>query len=136
MDEIIKTQGTSENKIISFNPKLKDIEKHYCINLKGQAYIAPYGTAHLSSRMADQMKNNISIGIDIEHNLRIANLVKVGHCVQFEPAVVDYVDYQGKYIMRTSDIIWTKQGDDWNTLCKMSLMRSTRTKTNNPISKT
>jgi len=133
MDDIVKTEGTSENKVLTFNPKLKEIEKHFCINLKGQAYNAPYGEAHLSSRMADQMKNNISIGITLEHNLRITNLVKVGSCVQFEPAVAEYVDYQGKYIMRNSDIIWVKQGDQWDTICNMTLMRTVRSKTPPPV---
>lgn len=126
MDGIVSQYSTSEKKQLNYLPDLKGIETKYCTDLKGFAYEGTYSDAHITSRMADQIKNTFQVAVNIKHNLQIMNLVQVGATAQLNPKVQDYMKYGGKYILKSSDITWTKTGEQWECSCDLMMFRSSR----------
>lgn len=126
LDTVVAKYATSEKKQLNYLPDLKTIETKYCTDLKGFAYITPYSDAHITSRLSDQIKNTFQILVNLKHNLRITNLMQVGSTVQLKPIVQDYMKYGGKYILKNSDLRFTKVGENWECDCTLMMFRSSR----------
>ena len=127
-NSIIEQYSTSESKKLIILDDLKNIESRQCTGLKGFAYAAPYNQAAMTSRISDQMKNTFSLGIQLRNNLRINNLMQPGSVCELFPSVIDYSDFAGKYILKSSDIMFSKIGDNWETKADLVLFRSVRSK--------
>jgi len=128
IDDIVKKFGTSEKKeLVFFKNELSNIETKYCTDLKGFAYESPYNDCCLTSRMSNQLKSTFQITVKLVHNLHIKNLLQIGTTVRLEPAVSDFMKYSGNYILKNSDILFSKSGDQWETTCDLQLFRSSRT---------
>jgi hypothetical protein len=75
------------------------------------------------AKIAKKISNLSSITIGIERNLPILNLMNVGESVKLITKIIEHIDLSGKYILKSSDITFQKQGG-WQSTCIASLMRT------------
>jgi len=125
MDSVIKKLGVNDTtKISKMTDSVKSNERYY-FDLKG----FQYDESILSSRMANQIKNCSTIHLTIDNMIFPAtNLVKVGTPVQLEPNTTSLMNYQGKYILHSSEVYWNKQKDQWICSAELILFRTTQEK--------
>ena len=62
----------------------------------------------------------------LEKNLRIINLVEVGKPVNLDVKVEENTDMSGRYILRSTDLIFTREGE-WQATSSIRLMRTNQT---------
>ena len=122
MDDIAKEFPSSTNNKLQFFDFLKGIESRQCTGLKGFGY----NKNAFTSRLASQIQNTFSIGIQVHHKLCIDYLIGIGCTCQFIPASIDYLSYAGNYILKSSDVTFTRMGEQWETSCDVVLTRTTR----------
>jgi len=79
-----------------------------------------------NSMMGRSLSTLSLISLNLERNLPVLNLIDVGECVKFKPQSVEYLDFEGKYILWASSINFTKEGPDWATTCQISLYRTNK----------
>lgn len=78
-----------------------------------------------NSRFARTIADLSTISINIERNLPVLNLIDVGECVKFKPKTLEYIDFEGKYILWSSSIIF-KRPSDWETTATINLIRTNK----------
>jgi hypothetical protein len=83
-------------------------------------------TTWATSRDARQLISLANVSINIERNLRILNLMNVGEPVKVITKTLEYVDLSGKYILKSSDIDFSRR-KDWETTVRLNLMRTNKT---------
>ena len=83
-------------------------------------------TTWATARDARQLISLANISINIERNLRILNLMNVGEPVKVITKTLEYVDLSGKYILKSSDIDFSRR-KDWETTVRLNLMRTNKT---------
>jgi hypothetical protein len=80
----------------------------------------------INSRLSKYLSNMTTISVEIEKNLRILNLLNVGEPVKLLTKNLQYTNLAGKYILKSSDINFTKAGE-WFPTCALSLFRTNNT---------
>jgi hypothetical protein len=78
-----------------------------------------------NSRYGRTVADLSSISFNIERNLPVLNLIKVGECVKFKPKTVEYADFEGKYILWSSEITFKRIGD-WGAVARINLIRTNK----------
>lgn len=78
-----------------------------------------------NSRFSRTVADLSTVSLDLERNLPVLNLINVGECVKFKPKTVEYISLQGKYILWSSRIVFTKPAD-WETTCRVNLVRTNK----------
>lgn len=78
-----------------------------------------------NSRYARTLADLSTISLNIERNLPVLNLINVGDCVKFKPMTLEYADFEGKYILWSSDITLQRMGD-WNATARINLVRTNK----------
>lgn len=81
-----------------------------------------------NSQFGRSLSTLSSISLNLERNLPLLNLINVGECVKFKPHTVDYIDFEGKYILWSSIISFMKEGPDWQTTAQINLYRTNKKK--------
>lgn len=79
-----------------------------------------------NSMVARQIYNLSSVSFEIERNIQIENLLKVGEPVKLKTLTSEYKDLSGKYILFSSDITW-RRVKDWETTARLELIRTNKT---------
>jgi len=78
-----------------------------------------------NSRFGRSIADLSTISINIERNLPVLNLIEVGECVKFKPKTIEYADFEGKYILWSSQIDFYRQVD-WETTARINLVRTNK----------
>jgi len=78
------------------------------------------------ARVTEPVKDMSTVVFSLERNLRIINLMKVGEPVQLTVNTVESTDLGGKYILRSSDLMFNRSGE-WQATATVRLMRTNRT---------
>jgi len=78
-----------------------------------------------NSRFSRTIADLSTISINIERNLPVLNLINVGECVKFKPKTIEYADFEGKYILWSSAINFSKSGN-WETTATINLVRTNK----------
>jgi len=78
------------------------------------------------AKIAKYTANLATMSILIERNMPILNLMNVGEAVKLNSQIVEFTDLSGKYILKSSDINFHKQRD-WQTTCRLDLIRTNQT---------
>lgn len=78
-----------------------------------------------NSRYGRTVSDLSSISFNIERNLPVLNLIKVGECVKFKPKTVEYADFEGKYILWSSEIIFSRAAE-WGAIARINLIRTNK----------
>jgi hypothetical protein len=79
-----------------------------------------------NSRMGRAISDLSTLTLNLERDLPLLNLINVGECVKFKPYTVEYLDFEGKYILWSSIISFRKQGPEWGTTAKINLSRTNK----------
>ena len=77
----------------------------------------------INSRLSKYLSNISTISVEIEKNLRILKLLNVGETVKLITKNLQYTTLEGKYILKNSDISFTKAGE-WFPTCNLTMFRS------------
>ena len=78
-----------------------------------------------NSRYARTIADLSTISINLERNLPVLSLIEVGECVKFKPMTIEYSDFEGKYILWSSQINFVRPGD-WETTATINLVRTNK----------
>ena len=88
---------------------------------------AGYGDGELStSGFTRQILNLVSMKLTIGKNLPIINLLKVGEVVKVNTLTEAYVNSSGKYLLKSSDIVFQKVTGGWLSNCNLELIRTNK----------
>jgi hypothetical protein len=109
----------SKNNNIDFDPELSN-RITYEINETGYENSNTSIIANISKKIS----NLSTIIVGIERNLPILQLINVGESVKFNTKIIEHTNLSGKYILKSSDINFQKQGGGWQTTCITNLMRT------------
>ena len=85
-----------------------------------------YDDTFAISEITPSISNMSGLSIELEKNLPFFNLMKVGEIVKFNSSNLEITDLTGKYILRSSDIRFEKEGD-WQATAKLNLIRTNKT---------
>ena len=108
-----------KNKNIDVDPGA--LRTRYFIQDTGDEKNETIFNSRISRRTADLS----TLTIDLERNLPVLNLIKVGECVKFKPKTIEYADLEGKYILWSTDI-WFRRQNNWQTTAQVKLMRTNK----------
>lgn len=78
-----------------------------------------------NSRYARTIADLSTVTINLERDLPLLNLINVGECVKFKPKTVEYSDFEGKYILWSSQINFARPSD-WQTTATINLVRTNK----------
>jgi hypothetical protein len=141
--------GTTLNHIVKPNDSLAGILQQNLIEV-AQNYSLVYKNSNLShdsgitkesyfmgdtgyntsrtlfnSRFGRVMSDMSTISFRVERSLPILNLLNVGEAVKFKPQTVEYSDFEGKYILYSSALVFERKGD-WSSVATLNLMRTNK----------
>jgi len=120
LSDICQNYGIiSKNKNIDFDPQLNN-RTTYVIDDTG------YGTSNtpIIADISKKISNLSTITLAIERNLPIMNLMNVGESIKLNTKTVENSNLSGKYILKSSDIIFQRQSGSWQNLCNINLIRT------------
>jgi len=80
----------------------------------------------LKARLAREIIGLATVSLDLEKNLPVLPLMKVGSIVKLDSKTVEYVDLTGKYILQSSQLIFTRNSNDWESTANILLMRTNK----------
>ena len=72
------------------------------------------------------LSNMSGLSVQLEKNLPILRLMEVGRIVKVNSNMQDITDLTGKYILKSSDLVWDRSGE-WEGVATLSLIRSNKT---------
>lgn len=78
---------------------------------------------YAKSLIAKQVAALSTVSIDLERNLQILNLLNVGEAVKFNTKTLEYVPLAGKYILKSSDLVF-RQAGSWESTARINLIRT------------
>ncbi len=78
-----------------------------------------------NSRYARTISDLSTLTLNIERDLPVLHLIDVGECVKFKPKTAEYIDFEGKYILWSSQINFTRPSD-WETTATINLVRTNK----------
>ncbi len=78
-----------------------------------------------NSRFGRTVADLSTLSIDLQRNLPVLSLINVGECVKFKPKTVEYADFEGKYILWSSVIDFTREAN-WDTAATVNLVRTNK----------
>lgn len=68
-----------------------------------------------------------NLKIELQKNLQILNLLNVGEPVKVITKTAEYVELSGKYILKSSDLLFTRETKDWMSFATINLCRTNKT---------
>lgn len=112
-----------ENSDIKFDKNLSDRVKYFTSNTGYEKT-----DTVINSMMSKFVSSMAKLSMNIERNLPIKNLLDSGKSVKFNSGTTEYSDLTGKYILKSSDIIFTKSNTlEWTSNANINLIRSNKT---------
>jgi hypothetical protein len=83
---------------------------------------------YANSKVARTIISLATIIVTLEKDLPIINLLKVGEPVNLITKTMDYLDLSGKYLLKSSDLIFSKSSvRDWMSYARLTLCRTNKT---------
>lgn len=79
----------------------------------------------INANMAEEIGDLSEIKIKLEQNLKLKNLINVGEAVSFISKIDDYKELTGIYILRASQLNFSK-AKDWESSADLRLIRTNR----------
>lgn len=119
-DDVYKKLGSNfKSKDIKFDSNL-DVRETFNISHSGD----DESNIFANVKVAREIAGLSTIELDLEKNLPILNLVKVGEPVKLKCSTLEYTPLSGKYLLKSSDLSFTRETKDWMTTCHLILMRT------------
>lgn len=119
-DDICSKFGAMfKNKQMKNDSNLDERET-YKINSSGNDSSDTYANA----KTAREIIGLSTVKISLEKDLPILRLMRVGECVKLKTGTLEYIPLSGKYILKSSDILFSRDAAYWNAGCEIVLMRT------------
>lgn len=123
LNDVVANYGTiDKNKKVQFN---KDLSNRTRYNISNSGH--EESEIFANSDVASLIGNMSSIEIGVERMLYIEPLLNVGSVVKFDPEKINYIDYEGKYILYSTLVNFSREGPDWSPTCNIKLVRTNKT---------
>lgn len=123
LDDIISTYGIIDrNKNIQKNREL-NTRKRYSIYHTGNDNSDTFAISDLSSMIGSLS----SLELSIYGNFFVEEFLNIGTVAKFNPSSVEQVDLQGKYILFSTNIKYSRKTTEWDKSCDLRLIRSNKT---------
>lgn len=97
-----------------------DERETYKINSSGNDSSDTYANA----KTAREIIGLSTVKIALEKDLPILRLMRIGECVKLKCGTLEYVPLSGKYILKSSDLNFTRDAAYWNASCEIVIMRT------------
>ena len=124
LSTVCNSFGLSTKNNNLYNDSILDSRETYKTTSAGNEISEHYANA----KMARQIIGLATIGVTLEKDLPILNLLKVGEPVNLITKTVDYVDLSGKYLLKSSDLFFSRPtANDWMSFAKLNLCRTNKT---------
>ena len=110
-----------QNKKVEFDESLNSREKSFedpCAYETSETFAI--------AKISKYVANLSTISVMLERNLPILNLMNIGEVVKLNSQIIEFTDLYGKYVLKSSDIEFYKQRD-WQTTCRLDLIRTNQT---------
>ena len=112
-----------KNKEIFIDPILNERET-YKITKTGNETSDVFA----NSKIARSIIGLSSVLVNLEKNLPILNLMKIGEPVNLKTGTLEYIDLSGKYILKSSDLSFSREDvRNWMSFAKLILIRTNKT---------
>jgi len=111
---------SSKNKNLFIDPSVKR-KKYY----NGDTGYETDSTL-FNSRFGRSISDLSTLSLNIERNLPILNLIDVGECIKLKPMAIEYIDFEGKYILWSSIVRFAKSGPSWESTATINLSRTNK----------
>jgi len=85
-----------------------------------------YTEEFASSMMAKRIASLSTISINLEKNLPILPMISTGEVVKFVTKTSEFVDLSGKYILKSSELMFSRKGE-WDSTAALYLIRTNKT---------
>lgn len=85
-------------------------------------------SSFINANISKNISHITETTVAVEQSLRILNLMKVGESVEIIPSTVETTNITGRYILRRSELTFSKM-KDWSSTGLLTLMRTNRTST-------
>jgi len=122
MDDICSDYGAiAKNSEITLDPNINDREV-YMINHSGNNDSDIYANVQTARKIIGMSE----LKCGIKDSMYLLNLVKVGEPVKVKCYTKEEINLGGKYILKSSDIQFTKSESVWASSCIISLMRTNK----------
>ena len=119
-DFFTKYGAISKNSELKIDNNLNDTRERYVIGHSGNNDSEVFANA----KIARSIIGLSTVQIAIEKNLPILGLLKVGEPVKLKTGTVEYTALSGKYLLKSSDISFTRNKADWFSGCVITIMRT------------
>jgi hypothetical protein len=124
LDNIISEYGlVDRNKKIQKNIQALNQRKRYNIQYTGNEYSETFINSSISSLIG----NLSSIELSIFGTFKAEELLKIGNVVKFEPSNIEKIDIEGKYILYSTHIKYTRESSQWYKKANIRIVRSNKT---------
>lgn len=94
--------------------------ERYIVSHSGNDSSNVFAIANLAREIADLS----IVQIALEKDLPVMNLLKVGETVKIKCGSLEYVPLGNKYILKSSDINFSRDAADWVSACVLTLVRT------------
>ena len=84
-------------------------------------------TSFIKASHSKSLYDLSNLSISLENRLPVLNLLEVGSAVLFESVASVYKEYNGRYILKASEINLVKGGKTWESSARLYLNRTNRT---------
>jgi len=124
LEDVCKKFGVNMKNPDLNKDSILDSRETYKTTAAGNETSETYANAKISR----QIISLATLTIALEKNLPILNLVKVGEPVNIITQTVDYVDLSGKYLLKASDLTFSRaEVRDWLSTARLTLCRTNKT---------
>lgn len=124
LEDVCLEQGIiSKNKKVYFDSGGLPTDKRtrYYTGQTGYEYTDTF----IKSFISKQISGLTTVRFNIENNLPLLNLMKVGEPVKLNVGTLEMAQFAGKYILKASQITFEKTAD-WNAVCNITLIRTNK----------
>jgi len=120
LDEVCLNYGLiDKSEEILIDPNLADREV-YNVRHSGNDSSDVYA----NTTIAKQISGMTTVEVTMERKIRCLILVDVGYTVKLICQTLQYASLSGKYILRSSDLQFVRETATWESIAKLSLMRT------------
>lgn len=106
-----------------FSDPMLDNREVYKITILGEQ-----GTdTFINATNGRQVIGMANLKLELQKNLQVLNLLNIGEPVKVITKTAEYVEISGKYILKSSDILFTRETRDWMSFATINLCRTNKT---------
>lgn len=124
LDDVISKYGLiDKNKKVQKNKDSSNNRRRYNISHTGNENSDTFLISDISSLISGLA----SIELSVYGTFFVEDLLDIGNVIKFEPSNVEQTDIQGKYILYSTYIKFSRKTTEWHKECKLRMIRSNKT---------